>query len=164
MNAESERLREAGWDSFVVKLRTEHYVARVTTYAAPLQLEGCLPTGESFYFRARWNACTLQVSRDSPELGSNWHDTVELAGEYSAVTWNRVKGRRSSGLSSAPTWSVPARGDWRTLACGTGPSLDWYLSAAGDPDVPLGCFRCLAGKLRTCACDEPLWASRLRRL
>src|ERR1700730_1814537 len=84
MNAESERLREAGWDSFVVKLRSEHYVARVTTYAAPLQLEGCLPTGESFYFRARWNACTLRVSRDSPELGSNWHDTVELAGEYSA--------------------------------------------------------------------------------
>jgi len=67
----------------VASLRADGYTVHSSSYAAPVQLEGTLPTGENFYFRARFKNVGLRVWRDSPDPGSHWSDSFELAGEHS---------------------------------------------------------------------------------
>ena len=43
----------------------------MTGIAAPLQLEGQVPSGEDFYFRARWDEVSLGVGGD-PSWSPTW--------------------------------------------------------------------------------------------
>jgi hypothetical protein len=45
-----------------------------------LQLEGQLPTGEDFYFRARWDEVSLEVGGDPPV----WRGQEQYGSDYDA--------------------------------------------------------------------------------
>ena len=44
------------------RLRAEGYRVRATCLAAPVQLEGFLPSGEAFYLRCRHETCRLDIA------------------------------------------------------------------------------------------------------
>ena len=52
----------AGWVQAIIDLNLRGWTAAVTCSAAPVQLEGVLPSDESFCFRARWDEVALAVS------------------------------------------------------------------------------------------------------
>jgi hypothetical protein len=56
----------AGWEAAVADLRDQGWDIRPLGWAAPVQLEGTLPSGERFYFRARWDEVSLAVGGDDP--------------------------------------------------------------------------------------------------
>jgi hypothetical protein len=56
--------READWEAFFATLRVEGWTVKHVGLAAPLQLEGRLPNGEAFYFRARRDEVSLGVGGD----------------------------------------------------------------------------------------------------
>jgi hypothetical protein len=47
-------------------LRGDGWEVEMTCWQAPVQLEGHLPTGEPFYFRARHEHASLAVGGDDP--------------------------------------------------------------------------------------------------
>ena len=55
-----------GWERTVTALRDRGWVAEYSGSAAPVQVEGELPTGEPFYFRARHDDASLAVGGDDP--------------------------------------------------------------------------------------------------
>ena len=61
MTEPSQWYRKHGdeWEAALVTLRAEGWTVKHTGLAAPLQLEGRLPTGEVFYFRARHDEVSL---------------------------------------------------------------------------------------------------------
>jgi len=63
---------EQGWQDVVAVLRREGWVAEVTCSAAPVQVEGRLPGGRPFYFRARHGEATLAVGGDDPADIPEW--------------------------------------------------------------------------------------------
>ena len=69
--------KEATWRRVLGELRDEGWEVALDGTAAPVALDGRLPSGESFYLRCRWNVCSFDV--DDVEVGE-----VELEGEFSA--------------------------------------------------------------------------------
>lgn len=70
-----DHLTEAGWNASLV------------TSAAPVQLEGALPGGERFYFRARWNEITLAVGGQDPADTGAWECTVPYGDADADASW-----------------------------------------------------------------------------
>ncbi|WP_330272748.1 hypothetical protein OG205_38625 [Lentzea sp. NBC_00516] len=68
---------DARWQRVLLALREQGRRVDVGCRAAPVELEGHLPSGESFYLRCRWNTCSLEV--DDVEVGE-----VVLDSEFSA--------------------------------------------------------------------------------
>lgn len=64
------------------KLRSEGFQVRVTTLMAPIQLEGHLPTDERFYFRCRYDTCSLRIApqRGDPVSNPGWRQEVSRWG------------------------------------------------------------------------------------
>ena len=54
------------WLQLVATLHSEGWEARVTCEAAPVQVEGTLPSGKRFYFRARHRGVSLGIGGDDP--------------------------------------------------------------------------------------------------
>ena len=75
---------EARWQQLLSSLRGEGWTAVVTCHAAPVQLEGTVPTGESFYFRCRWKACSLGIGGEDPVDAPAWENEVTLKDGASA--------------------------------------------------------------------------------
>ncbi|NGY58171.1 hypothetical protein G7043_04390 [Lentzea sp. NEAU-D13] len=69
--------KEATWRRLLGELRDEGWEVVLDGTAAPVALDGRLPSGESFYLRCRWSVCSLEV--DDVEV-----EEVELEGEFSA--------------------------------------------------------------------------------
>lgn len=46
----------------LARLRAEGFRAEFTCIAVPVQLEGYLPSGNSFYFRCRYTTCSLGIA------------------------------------------------------------------------------------------------------
>lgn len=51
-----------GYSDVTERLRAEGIRARFTCLMVPVQLEGHLPSGESFYFRCRYSTCSLGIA------------------------------------------------------------------------------------------------------
>ncbi|WP_439661458.1 hypothetical protein ACSHWB_08095 [Lentzea sp. HUAS TT2] len=68
---------QAGWQRVLPELRRQGWDVDTGCLAAPVELEGHLPSGESFYLRCRWSTCSLEI--DDAEVGE-----VELGGEFTA--------------------------------------------------------------------------------
>lgn len=64
--------REAGWQAGLVRLRAEGWQAALTCASAPVQIEGRLPSGERFYFRARHDEVSLSVGGTDPAEVQDW--------------------------------------------------------------------------------------------
>jgi hypothetical protein len=62
----------AGWRAVVAELRDQGWDVRLLGYEAPVQLEGTRPSGEPFYFRARWEEVSLAVGGDDPADVPEW--------------------------------------------------------------------------------------------
>ncbi|TYC02111.1 hypothetical protein FXF53_10395 [Micromonospora sp. WP24] len=62
----------ASWLELAANLRSEGWDAQVTCSAAPVQMEGRLPSGERFYFRGRHSDVTLAVGGDDPADIPEW--------------------------------------------------------------------------------------------
>ncbi len=56
----------SGWSAALAELRAEGWQAELTCFAAPVQIEGTLPSGEPFYFRARHDEVSLSLGGDDP--------------------------------------------------------------------------------------------------
>jgi len=82
------------WDGVAGALRLHGCEATVTTYAAPVQMEGRLPSGELFYFRARRNTCSLAVGGVDPADVPAWRAEVELPGDFTATWLEADEGKR----------------------------------------------------------------------
>jgi hypothetical protein len=78
----------AGWERVVAELCDQGWDVQLLTYAAPVQLVGTLPSGEIFYFRARWDEVSLAVGGDDPADLPEWRgeepygDAVSMAASY----------------------------------------------------------------------------------
>ena len=57
---------EASWQQLPPSLRSERGTTVVTCHAAPVQLEGMVPTGEHFYFCCRQVTCSLGIGGINP--------------------------------------------------------------------------------------------------
>ncbi|MEU7994514.1 hypothetical protein AB0B83_04115 [Micromonospora sp. NPDC049060] len=66
---------QASWLQLAATLRTEGWEAQVTCLAVPVQVEGSLPNGERFYFRARHSDVSLGIGGDDPADISEWEDS-----------------------------------------------------------------------------------------
>jgi hypothetical protein len=54
------------------QLRVDGFEARLTSILAPLQIEGRLPSGETFYFRSEWGQAQLGIGGDEPWWKPDW--------------------------------------------------------------------------------------------
>jgi hypothetical protein len=61
-----------GWQTALQKLRAAGWKVDLTCTAAPVQLEGALPTGERFYLRARHEEVELNIGGDDPADVPEW--------------------------------------------------------------------------------------------
>ncbi|SCL41061.1 hypothetical protein GA0074692_6122 [Micromonospora pallida] len=62
----------ASWLRLAATLRTEGWETQVTCTAAPVQVDGALPNGERFYFRARHSDVSLGIGGDDPADIPEW--------------------------------------------------------------------------------------------
>ncbi|GIJ49241.1 hypothetical protein Val02_61270 [Virgisporangium aliadipatigenens] len=69
----------AAWNEAVATLNAEGWQAELYTMAAPVQVEGRLPTGEPFYFRSRNHEARLAIGGDDPVEFPDWERCVEQA-------------------------------------------------------------------------------------
>lgn len=69
---EWSRTHDAEWQSALAALRADGWQAELTCIAAPVQIEGRLPGGEPFYFRARWDEVTLSIGGEDPADVADW--------------------------------------------------------------------------------------------
>lgn len=63
---------QRAWDAALAGLREDGWQAELTCLAAPVQVEGILPCGERFYFRARHDEVLLAVGGEDPAGGAPW--------------------------------------------------------------------------------------------
>jgi hypothetical protein len=63
---------EAEWLAVLTTLEAEGWQAALTCSAAPVQVEGLLPNGERFYFRARHTEACLGVGGADPSDVPAW--------------------------------------------------------------------------------------------
>jgi hypothetical protein len=76
----------AQWEHALALLRAEGWIARLTCPVAPVQIEGALPSGHGFHFRARHNGVSLRVWPQEKE-GRGWQGEVEYAGAREAASY-----------------------------------------------------------------------------
>ena len=67
---------EAGWSAALDELVSDGIQAKLVGIAAPVQLKGQLSTGKPFYFRCRWNECSLAIGGADPADIPEWHREV----------------------------------------------------------------------------------------
>ena len=67
---------QRAWEAALATLRQAGWRAEMTCPAAPVQLEGVLPCGEHFYFRARHDKVLLAVGGNDPADGAPWERLV----------------------------------------------------------------------------------------
>ena len=76
---------EQGWAAVLATLRAEGWVVDLTSSAAPVQLDGVMPSGESFYFRARNQVVLLAVGGEDPSDLALWESEEPWGkGEFDA--------------------------------------------------------------------------------
>ncbi|MEV0820593.1 hypothetical protein [Nonomuraea rubra] len=75
---------DAAWARLLPELRSRGWEIDVTCFAAPVQLEGAVPEGDRFYYRCRWDTCSLDVGGDDPSAVGDWVGEQSLEGEYAA--------------------------------------------------------------------------------
>jgi hypothetical protein len=76
---------EAAWERAAAELRSEGWEVALTCLAAPVQLEGRVPDGSGFYFRARFSTVSLGIGGDDPAWTPDWEREVTLDDDgYSA--------------------------------------------------------------------------------
>lgn len=75
-----------GWQSALQALRAARWTVDITCTAAPVQLEGVLPTGERFYLRARHEEVELDIGGDDPSDVPEWVGVMPYreSGEFAA--------------------------------------------------------------------------------
>ena len=61
------------WERALARLQAEGWTAELTTSAAPVQIQGFLPTGEQFYFRSRHHEASMAIGGDDPADGAPWN-------------------------------------------------------------------------------------------
>jgi hypothetical protein len=74
-----------GWNHALERLRSEGWTVELTCDAAPVQIEGTIPSGESLYFRARGNSVSVRLVRGLKDrFGSAGQEygTTEFAASY----------------------------------------------------------------------------------
>ena len=62
-----------GWERVLGELRSKGWTAELITTAAPVQIQGFVPTGEPFYFRARHDDLSLAIGGDARSEGALWN-------------------------------------------------------------------------------------------
>lgn len=65
---------EPSWLQLAATLRSEGWEANLTCTAAPVQMEGRLPDGELFYFRARHRDVSLGIGGNNPTDIPEWEE------------------------------------------------------------------------------------------
>ncbi|MGW6501237.1 hypothetical protein [Nonomuraea angiospora] len=75
---------DAAWQRLLPELRSQGWTIEITGFAAPIQLEGALPSGDRFYYRCRWDTCSLDIGGDDPAALANWTREQIVEGEYAA--------------------------------------------------------------------------------
>lgn len=75
---------DAAWQRLLPELRAEGWHIELTCFAAPIQLEGKVPGGDWFYYRCRWNTCSLSVGGDDPADGAVWSGERKVDGAHAA--------------------------------------------------------------------------------
>jgi hypothetical protein len=75
---------DAAWRRVLGELREQGWEVCLSGTAAPVALDGSLPTGEYFYLRCRWSVCTLEIDTQEDWMVAEWESEVELEGEFSA--------------------------------------------------------------------------------
>ncbi|RAN96404.1 hypothetical protein ONO23_00619 [Micromonospora noduli] len=63
------------WLQLIATLQSEGWEAHLTCAAAPVQVEGSLPNGELFYFRARHSEVSLGIGGHDPADIPEWEET-----------------------------------------------------------------------------------------
>jgi hypothetical protein len=71
---------ETGWKDAITILNSQGWKARYWGGAAPVQVEGHLPTGENFYFRARSDSASLGVGGEDPADTPSWYSEQSVVG------------------------------------------------------------------------------------
>jgi hypothetical protein len=76
---------DAAWRRLLPELRAQGWEVTLTGHSAPLQLEGRVPSGESFYYRCRHDTCSLAIGGEEPVAEPDWEgEQVIDGGEYVA--------------------------------------------------------------------------------
>ncbi|MBI4316938.1 MAG: hypothetical protein HY675_00490 [Chloroflexi bacterium] len=72
--------------ALVKKLRAEGFRISFHTSMVPIQLQGHLPSGEAFYFRCRYDTCSLRVApaKKNPVTESTWEASVSRWDQFEA--------------------------------------------------------------------------------
>jgi hypothetical protein len=79
---------DAAWRRLLPELRSAGWEVEVTGHAAPVQLEGKVPSGDRFYYRCRWDTCSLDIGGDDPADSPEWTGEQVIDGEYAASHLN----------------------------------------------------------------------------
>lgn len=72
--------RHAEWEVVSEALTERGWTVEITCPAAPVQVEGRLPCGEAYYFRARWNEAEMSVGGDDPIDAYHWQGSEVVPG------------------------------------------------------------------------------------
>lgn len=78
---------EAHWRTALEALRTDGWTVEMVTSAGPVQLEGRVPSGERFYFRARGTRVLLAVGGDDPGDAAPWEQEVSYGADPFAASY-----------------------------------------------------------------------------
>jgi hypothetical protein len=76
------QLEDATWRRLLLELRAQGWEVELTCPAAPVQLEGRVPTGEAFYYRCRHNTCSLELG--VTDESQDWEGELDVDGEFTA--------------------------------------------------------------------------------
>ncbi|MEU4704365.1 hypothetical protein [Nonomuraea dietziae] len=75
---------DAAWQRLLSDLRSWGWEIEITGFAAPIQLEGALPSGDRFYYRCRWDTCSLDIGGDDPAAVADWTHEQIVEGDHAA--------------------------------------------------------------------------------
>jgi hypothetical protein len=79
------QLADAAWKRLLPGLRDQGWEVTLTGSAAPVQLEGRVPSGQSFYYRCRYDTCSLGIGGEDPAGWADWEGEQEVdGGEFAA--------------------------------------------------------------------------------
>lgn len=80
------RATTTGYHEILTRLRAEGFRVRLTCLAAPVQLEGHLPSGERFYLRCRHDTCSLRIAPRGvdPVRDPTWSQDISGWDEHEA--------------------------------------------------------------------------------
>lgn len=72
------------WSVIIAGLHDVGIEAKLLTVAAPVQIEGHLPSGTKFYFSCRYDNCELAIGGDDPAGVPEWRSEIRRWGEFEA--------------------------------------------------------------------------------